>query len=149
MENSDVKTPIWFWLVAALFTFWNFIGVYDFTNSIRLNETYLMALGPEIGQAMIAFLEAMPLWAKAVWGLAIGTAMLACLSLFMRKTWAIPLFIISFLAMFMSFVYQLFLSEVTMPKTSPIANVFTVILFVVALIEIWFSRRMKSRGVLK
>lgn len=146
--STSQKTPVWFWIVAGLMLLWNLYGGMDYVNSVTVNETYLMALGEDLGPAFIEFLSNMPLWAKAAWGLAIGGAILGSLGLLLRKAWASKAFIFAFIAMIISFFYQLVLAD-KMPNVPFYLHIMTGVVFLVSLFEIWFAKKMTAKGILR
>ena len=145
-ENIRAATPWWFWVISIFLVLWNLMGLWDYYNSMTLNEGYLMEMGEDIGAGMIAFLEAMPIWAKTVWGIAIFSSMGGALLLLVKKALAFKVFVLAFVMMVLSFCYQFFVGE--MPAVPTWVHVFTVILWVVSIFQIWFSRRMIANGIL-
>jgi hypothetical protein len=143
MENSVlVKTPWWFWAVSVFAVLWTLMGLNDYYNSVTLNVKYLSQM-----DGMIEFMQAMPVWAKGAWGLAIGSAFLASVLMLLRKKLAVPIYIIALLAMFVSFGYQF--SASNGPDVPNWVHAFTALIWAIAFFLTWFSRAMLKRGILR
>jgi len=135
------KTPWWFWVISITAIGWNLIGVMDYFNSVTLNEAYLSEF-----DGMLEFVRDMPVWAKAVWGIAIAGSILGSLGLLLRKKWAYTLFVIAIIGMVLSFAYQWTApNKVEVPSW---VHIFTAIIWIIAIFLVWFSRKMTARGIL-
>jgi len=139
---SDIsinKPPVWFWIIAVLATIWNLFGGFDYFNSVTVNEAYLS----NYGQDMIDFLKDMPMWAKGAWGIAIISSILGSICLLLRKAIAFPLYLVAFVFMIISFIYQW--TAATRPQVEG-GTIMTVVVFAVAIFLIWFARMARGRG---
>lgn len=139
MTESPIKPPIWFWVLAIIAVLWNLYGMWDWFNSITLNEKYLAAF-----PGWLEFIQGMPIWAKAGWSVAIVGSVLASLCLLLRKAWAIPLYILAFIGMVISFGYQL--TSPTRPAEPSSMPYFAIGIGIFALFLIWFARKAKNKG---
>jgi hypothetical protein len=137
------KTPWWFWLVAALAVLWNSGGVMDFTMTHSQNEAYLAAFSEEQREYFLSF----PLWANIAWAFGVFGAFLGSLMLLFKRAWAYPLYLASIAGMFISFGYQ-FVSEAPADLYSGAALAFTIAIFVVAFLLLWFASSMLQKGLL-
>ncbi len=118
------------------------IGVIDYYNSMTFNEDYLSAF-----PGILEFIRDMPLWAKAVWGVAIAGSILGSISLVLRKAWAVPIFGIAIIGMILSFGYQWTApNKVDVPVWT---HVFTAVIWLIAFFLFWFASKMKVKGVLR
>lgn len=137
--SATVKPPVWYWIIAVFAILWNGFGLFDFYKSITLNEEYLSAY-----PGYLDFIKAMPMWAKIAWGTAVGSAVLASLSLLIKKAFAYPLFILGVLAMFVSFGYQFTTSN--KPESNGFMMVMTAVIFLLAFFFVWFAKKSKANG---
>jgi NADH:ubiquinone oxidoreductase subunit K len=137
-DKFEVKIPIWFWATAGAALLWNCVGLWDFYNSATLNEKYLSAF-----PGYLEFIRDMPMWAKGAWGVAVLTSVIGTLGLLLRKTWAVPVFALSIIAMIIAFVYQFTASN--KPEGTTATLIMTVIVWVIAFFLYGLSRRARSR----
>ena len=73
MSNYDeIKAPIWFWIVSLLALVWYLFGVFQFYNSLTASSTSLapMVESGQMTQTYADFVVAMPVWIKALFGVA-------------------------------------------------------------------------------
>lgn len=137
-----VNVPKWYWIIAVLAVLWNFVGGYDYYNSITVNEEYLGAYGQE----MIDFVVNMPTWAKGAWGIAILSSIVGSICLLLRNAWAFKLYIVAFVFMIISFAYQW--TADSAPEVEG-GFIMSIMVFAIAIFLIWFSKMAKGKGWLK
>ena len=139
---ESVNVPKWYWAIAGLAVVWNLFGGFDYFNSITVNEEYLAPFGQE----MIDFLNNMPMWAKAAWGIAIVSAIAGSVALLLRNAWAFKVYVLAFVFMIISFAYQWTADDA--PEVEG-GTIMSVIVFAIAIFLIWFSKMAKGKGWLK
>jgi len=54
-EDTNIKPPVWFWVIAIVALLWNLMGFWDWYNSITMNANYLKNFDAE----MLGYLKAM------------------------------------------------------------------------------------------
>lgn len=95
MPNSQVnRPPLWFWIVSVLATLWNAAGVWAYLAQVTMSPEALEAL-PEAERALHL---ATPAWAVGAFAIAVFGGLLGCLALLVRRRMALPLLVISLLA---------------------------------------------------
>ena len=95
--DTTVSTvPTWFTVVAVLALLWNLAGTGAFLGQVTMSEEALAAL-PE---AQAELMRATPSWINIVFGGAVLLGTLGCIGLLMKKKWALPLFVISLICVF-------------------------------------------------
>ena len=85
-DQSTVKPPVWFWVVAAIGLVWNLFGVMAYLGSVYMPPEALEALDPD----RQAFIENTPGWVTGAFAIAVFAGTLGCLLLLFRKKLAIP-----------------------------------------------------------
>lgn len=88
-------TPWHLWLVGILALLWNSFGAFDFSMTLTRGAEYLRSAG--MNEAMIRYLEALPGWLYAPWGIGVWGGVLGSLGLLMRKRWAVWAYALSLL----------------------------------------------------
>ncbi len=117
------------------------MGVIAYLGQTLMGPEVLAAL-PEDQQALYAN---NPWWNTAAFAFAVWGGALASVFLLLRKSWAIPTFVVSLVGILVQNFHSFFMSnswEVFGP--GGLAMPIMVIVFAVALV--WFSRMSRSRG---
>ena len=145
------KTPWHLWVVGAVSLLWNGFGAYDYLMSKTANREYLASMMEPSGVAVddaIAYIDAMPLWADIAWGLGVWGAVAGSVLLLLRSRFALYGFAASLVGLVLGTVHQ-----VTNPipgmtdTTTPV--VFTVVIFLITLALLYYTRRQMANGVLR
>jgi hypothetical protein len=141
--SQSVKAPIHLWIIGVVTLLWNLIGAYDYLMTQTRNEAYMANFEP----AQLEYFYSFPVWAEATWAIAVWGALLGSILLLLRKRLAAPVFLVSFVAMVITAVYNYGLSE-GMEIQGTGGFIFSVVIFFVAL-GLWlYARAMSARGVL-
>lgn len=141
-----IKTPWHLWLVGVIAVLFNAIGVFDFVMSMAQGATYMASAG--MTPAQIAHYQQMPIWMKAVWAIGVWGAMLGSVLILLRNKLAIAVFTISLAAFLVSVVYMYVLTDAGEIMGASIA-ITNVVITVLLLFFMWYSRLMTKRGVLR
>lgn len=137
------RTPWHLWVVGILALLWNGFGAFDFVMTLTNNEAYLANFTAE----QRAYYAAMPGWMYIAWTLGVWGALLGAISLLLRKGWAVWLFGLSLLGLFVSLVYSYGLSNGA-EVYGAIGYVMNAVIVAVAVFLFFYARAMKKRGVL-
>lgn len=87
------KPNKWFWIISILALLWNLMGV-----SRYLMEAYNVdSFRTEFNEDQLALMDGSPAWLTAVFAIAVFTGLLACITLLMKRKFAITLFGVSLL----------------------------------------------------
>ena len=148
--RTRTATPVHLWIVGALALLWNAFGAYDYLMTRMRNTDYLASMMPDADpNAVLAWIDAFPIWAQAGWGLGVWGGLVGAMMLLARSRWTVAAFAASLLGAVISLGYQLFAApplagvDATMAKTMP------VVIIVVALALFLYARAMRARGVLR
>lgn len=136
--------PWHLWLVGILGLLWNLMGAYDYLMTQTQNEAYMSQFTPE----QLEYFYGFPSWAVAFWAVAVWGGVLGTILLLLKKRLAVPVFMVSFLSMVVTSVYNFILSDglEMMGGVGPL--LFSALIFLFAL-GLWiYSRAMAKRGVL-
>ncbi|GGK29396.1 hypothetical protein GCM10007962_24540 [Yeosuana aromativorans] len=106
-EKTSSKPPIWFWVVSVIALLWNIMGVNAYLQQAYKSE----AFRANFNEQQLAILDATPAWATAAFAIAVFAGALGCIALLLRKKWAKPLFLISFIAVLVQFSHELFMTN--------------------------------------
>lgn len=137
------RAPWHLWLVGILGLLWNSVGAFDYFMTQTRSESYMDRLTTE----QIEVLSGFPAWLVASWALAVWGGALGALLLLLRKHIAVPVLLVSLLAMMITAIHN-FLSANGMYETAGTGPGFVLLIFAIAL-GLWlYARAMSERGVL-
>jgi hypothetical protein len=140
-DELNGKPPTWYYLIAGVLLVWNLIGFMFYLQHAMLTpET-----APEgIDSTMLAFMEATPVWATSAYAIAVNVGMLACIFLFLRKSLAVPLFVVSLVGALVLDFDSFVLRDVVAIWGSG-AYIVPSAVIIVGAIQIWYSRSVANR----
>lgn len=142
-EFIEDKPSTTFWLVGGAALIWNLFGLFSYVNMRTLTpEAYAAAnYTPE----QIAFINATPEWALSAFAISVTAGVLASIFLLLRKAWALPTFVLSFIAVVVLNINNFVLmNTVEVLGMVPVYVQSTVI--VVGLLLIFYARSAKAKG---
>ena len=139
--TSDQKAPWHLWVVAIAALLWNSSGAYTImmAQAGRLSDL-------EVDEA--AYYAAQPLWFVVATDIALVASIAAAVALLLRHRIAVRLFAISLVAIFVTNAYDL-AAGTSRTLLHRAALIVTVIIVVIAILELAYARTMKQRAVLK
>lgn len=98
----------------------------------------------------IAFLDNIPTWFHATWAIGVWFSIIGSLLLLLRSRYAGTAFFVSLLGLIASSVYTYGLAEQrTFDSGSTMALIFSLLIPIVLILLIIYSRAMRRRGVLR
>lgn len=143
MSESN-KPGIAFWIIGIIALLWNASGVYYYLNSAYETEASTAGLSAE----QIAFMDGLPAWYTALFALAVFGGLLASVLLLMKKKLAVPLFILSFVCATINQIYWLFGTDAPTIFSDHNPYLMPVLVVIIAVFLVWYSRDQKAKGVL-
>ncbi|WP_412984956.1 hypothetical protein [Pontimicrobium sp. IMCC45349] len=141
MTNTN-KPGIGFWIISIIALIWNAMGVMAYIGQAYMTDDMLQAL-PEAEQAFYANI---PAWVTAAFAISVFAGLLGCIGLLVRKKWAVSLFILSFIGVIAQQVYNFFMQDYI--ELSGARMIMPIVVFVVCVFLIWYSKDQKAKGVL-
>jgi uncharacterized membrane protein len=137
-------TPWWFWAISGLALIWNLMGVGAYIMQATATPEDLVAA---YGQTQADLMAAQPAWYTAVFALAVFAGALGCLLLLLRKAVAIWPLLLSLICVALQHIY--FAMSGTYEFVQGAEWTMVILVPVVAIFLVWFSRNMRARGILK
>jgi hypothetical protein len=138
---SSIKVPTWFWVVAVIALLWNLLGCMAYVMEVTKTEEAIAAL-PAAEQALYAEI---PAWATAAFALAVFGGALGCVALLLRKSWAVPLFVVSLIALCIQMYHSLFMID-SIAVYGPGSAAMPAMVILIAIALLVASRRWSTRG---
>jgi len=137
------RTPVHLWIIGVLSLLWNSMGAFDYLATQMKLDFYMS----QFTETQLAYFYAFPTWAVSCWALAVWVSVLASLGLLLRRKWSVAAFAVSFVGMMGSSIYTFGLSNGAEIMGSE-GVIFSVVIWVVALLLLWYSSSQAKRDVL-
>ena len=148
--TAQARTPVHVWIVGILSLLWSCFGCYDYLMTRLHNADYLASAMPGVDPAAaLAWVEDMPLYAQAGWGVGVWLALLGAILLLMRSRWAVWSYGLSFVGAVLSLGYQLLLAQPLAGADAAIYKIMPVVIIFVALGLFLYARAMEKKAVLR
>ncbi len=106
-EQQTKKPPLWFWIVSVLALLWNLMGVLAYLGQAYMTDE----MKSEYSQEQLSLMESTPAWITAVFAIAVWGGLLGCIALILRKKWAKPVLLLSFIAIVIQMGYSFFMTN--------------------------------------
>lgn len=143
--TSARSTPWHLWVVGVVAALWNGFGCFDYTMTQLQGDAWLVSMG--MTEAQIAYFNAMPTWAHGAWAIGVWGGLLGALLLLLRRKWALPVYVVSFLGWLAGVIYAFVLSDgmEAMGSMWPMQ----IVIGAVCVFLIWYAWTMSKRGLLR
>jgi hypothetical protein len=143
-DESNVKTPMTHWLIGGAGLIWNLFGLMVYVMTVRATPEQL---AQQYNDAEIAFMNSVPVWATSANAIAVTAGVLACICLLMRRAVALPLFIVSLVALLVQDLHAFVLEDVV-AVFGPVPAYIQGTVLLIAIGLIFYTRRAKNKGLL-
>lgn len=140
-EDVRTRAPRHLWAVGILALLWNAAGAY----TIVLAQAGRFS-GISADEA--AYYAAQASWFVILTDAALLSAMLGSLALLVRSRWAVPLYIVSLICIAVTAAYDLAAGTSRMFANNG-ALIATLVIWVLAVFQLWYALRMRALGVLR
>ncbi len=141
--SDSMKPSTVFWGVAGLFLLWNVFGCYLYILDMTMSDAAYTAAH---GEAMTLVRSQYPAWSKGAYAIAVWGGLLAAMLLLLRKKLAVTLFLVSLIAAIISFTWALTNADARAAAGS-LGFVMPLIVVLIGLFEIWWSRKQVASGL--
>lgn len=144
MSDTQVKTPVWFWILAVFGLLWFAMGAFDYSATQLRLDFYMSSFTEE----QLAYFYGFPTWYVATWAISVWTSFVGALLLLMRMKWASLMFLISLISYVISAIYSFgFTDAFAMMGVGGV--IFSAVIFLSILGFFWLARSSSSSGILK
>ena len=130
-------------IVGVLLTIWQFMGVTAFIMQWSMSPAMIASMTPEQAELY----RSMPGWAWASYAIAVFSGTAGAICLLLRKSWAVPLFLVSLVAVLIQFSYSLLISNAWAGGIKMIW--FPLFVIFDAVLEYYLARRWRKAGLLR
>jgi len=131
-----------FWVLGAVFLLWNLLGLFGYYTQVTMTPETMAANFTEAQQAWLA---GEPVWATAAYATAVTAGIIAAALMLLRKALALPLFIVSFVAVIVQDFNAFVLSDWKAVWGNSALYLPSVVI-IICIVEIWYTRAAKAKG---
>lgn len=139
-----MSAPRSFILIAIAFLLWNLMGIASFVMQYLMDLNELARTDP--GGAKI--FAAMPAWLWLDYGIAVLAGFGGALFLLLRKQAAVPLFLLSLIAVVVQFGYVFAATPVLAIRGVVVATAFPILIFIIAIVQWRYATAQRAKGIL-
>lgn len=144
-EEGNTATPLSLWLVGGAALIWNLFGMVIYVMTVSATPDQL---AQQYNDMEIAFMQSVPAWATSANAIAVTAGVIGSVLLLMRRKQALPVFIVSLLALLVQNLHSFVLTDVIgVFGMVPLYIAATV--FVIAIALVFYSYRGKRSGLLR
>jgi len=140
-ETITKPMPVWFWFAAGGALIWNLIGALTYIASVTMSAE-AVALLPEAERQLR---EATPSFVTGAYAVAVFTGTFGAAFLLLRRSWAVPAFSVSLVALLVQFGY-LFLAMNIIAATGAVSAVFPAFIIIIGLLLLRFAYSARRNG---
>ncbi len=140
LTDEPTRPPLSFHIAAWVALLWGAFGAADYTMTKLHNASWFAAM--KVDPAMIAKVDAAPVWATAGWALGVWFTLLGAIALVLRKRQAGNLFLVSIVGAVVGFAWQMSAGIVSSPLLPAI------IVGITAWLR-WYASRAAAKGWLR
>ena len=144
------RTPVHLWIVGLLALIWNAIGCYDYLMTRQRNTDYLASMMPNVDpNAVLAWVDAFPVWAQFGWGLGVWGGLAGAILLLLRSQWAMWALGLSLIGAILGLGYQIVSAPPLPGMEGPMAEIMPFVIILIAAALFLYARAMRQKGVLR
>jgi small-conductance mechanosensitive channel len=140
-DEATTSVPKMFYWISGAALVWNLLGVAAYVGQVTMSPEDLAAL-PEAQRALY---ENVPTWVTSAFAIAVNAGALGCLLLVLRKALALPVLIVSLVAVLVQMYHSFFMSN-AMEVMGVAAVIGPAFVIIIGIYLVWFANDSKSKG---
>ncbi|MGI9237481.1 MAG: hypothetical protein ACR2QZ_08790 [Woeseiaceae bacterium] len=109
IEQDNTGTPLSLWLIGGAALIWNLFGMMVYVMTVSATPEQL---AQQYSAAEIAFVQSVPTWATSANAIAVTAGVIGSVLLLMRRSQALPVFIVSLLALVVQNLHSFVVTDV-------------------------------------
>jgi hypothetical protein len=149
-QATSGRAPAHLWTVGVLALIWNAFGCYDYVMTRMRNTDYLAEMMPTVDpNAVLAWIDAFPIWAQFGWGLGVWGGLVGAILLLLRSRWAELALGLSLFGALLGLGYQALAAPPLAGMEGAMATAMPYVIIGVALALFLYARAMRAKGVLR
>lgn len=139
-----MTTPGAIRIIGIILLLWGLMGIAAFALQYGLDPVELANTDPAAARAFAI----MPGWLWIVYAIAVGAGVAGSASLVARRAVAVPLYLVSLIAVVVQFGYTLGATSLVAEKGFLAAAGFPAVIILIALFQVFYSRMLAARRLL-
>jgi hypothetical protein len=149
-DAVSARAPAHLWIVGILSLLWGGFGCYDYLMTRMRDTDYLAEMMPTADpNAVLAWIDAFPIWAQFGWGLGVWGGLAGAILLLLRSRWAVLAMGLSLLGALLGLGYQALAAPPLQGMEGAMADAMPYVIIGVALALFVYARAMRAKGVLR
>lgn len=140
-----MTTPGAIRVIGIILLLWGLMGIAAFATQYGLDPAELAKTDPAAARAFAT----MPGWLWVVYAIAVGAGVAGSASLLARRAVAVPLYLVSLIAVLVQFGYTLGATSLVAEKGLLAAAGFPAVIILVALFQVVYSRMLAAKHLLR
>lgn len=144
MTNRSAPRPIHLWIVGVVSLLWNAVGAFDYLATKLRIESYMSNFSPE----QLDYFYSLPAWFTVFWALGVWGALLGSVALLLASRWAVTAFAVSLTGLIVTTIWTVFFTDGLQIMGNE-GVIFSAVIFIIAVLLLVYSRRMRAGGVLR
>ena len=140
-DEATTTVPKMFYWISGAALVWNLLGVAAYVGQVTMSPEALEAM-PEAQRALY---ENVPTWVTSAFAIAVNAGALGCLLLVLRKVLALPVLVVSLIAVLVQMYHNFFMSN-AMEVMGAAAVIGPAFVIVIGIYLVWFANDAKSKG---
>jgi hypothetical protein len=138
----DSRPTTIFWIAGGAALIWNLFGLIVYFMQVSASPEELAAT---YNQEQIDLILNTPKWATSAFAIAVNAGVLGSLFLLLRKAWALPMFVVSLVAVLVQNLNSFVLTDtIALFGTTPV--IIQSVIVAIAVLLVWYSRSAKDKG---
>ena len=143
-----IKAPWHVWVIGVLSLLFNAMGATDYTMTQMRNMTYLVEFGGMTPE-QLDYIMGFPAWANAFWALGTWGAFIGSALILLRSRWSVTAFIVSLIGLVGTTIFQYGIADMPASFNTAGAKAFYVFIWATVLLLLYYSMRMRAKGVFR
>lgn len=142
IDAINDKPPMSFWVIGAVFLLWNLLGLFFYYTQVTMTPEMM---AENFTAAQQAWMTGEPVWATSAYAIAVTAGVIGAVLLLLQKALALPLFVLSFVAVIVQDFNAFILSD-WQTVWGDSALYLPTVVFIICIFEIWYTRSAKAKG---
>lgn len=141
--NDSLKIPTSFKVISIIALLWNILGgLIFFGEYAAYTNEEVRALLPENQQALY---DTVPSWLYVLFAVAVLTGIVGCIGLVMKKSWCIPILLLSMICVIFQHGYYMLMTN-SVEVMGPTSLIMPIIVIIISIYLYFYSKQSKSKG---
>ena len=140
-DAASMKPPSLFYWISGVALLWNVAGIAAYYGQVTMTPDTLA----QMPEAQRSLYENIPVWATSAYAIAVNAGALGCLLLLLRKKFALPVLVLSLVAVLVQMSHAFLMSN-SIEVLGVGAAIFPIVIIVIGAYLIWFANDANKKG---